>query len=274
MLWIPESILYGWGGYVKNLTPGSDEYTLFKKWINEHSLSYTLSFPPSTGILAFSVQSFLSSSSFPSHQQTNQHSQLKHLSHFLLRHGDWRHNKGNTGEEKGKKEDNKKKKGEEIGRKKMTRECKARVRVEGGQHWYQGIQGREEQRNEWLQEWQRGEINEEVERHLECTMTLVWKVEWPQCTPQMYIGVRFRKSGQIFKIWPGGYIYDPPKCQIYPPHRECFFDKNWKIFQIYTSIETALSELNNTRRTPSRLLASTWSSSAFQEDSVAWLCIK
>jgi hypothetical protein len=156
----------------------------------------------------------------------------------------------------------------------MTRECKARVRVEGGQHWYQGIQGREEQRNEWLQEWQRGEINEEVERHLECTMTLVWKVEWPQCTPQMYIGVRFRKSGQIFKIWPGGYIYDPPKCQIYPPHRECFFDKNWKIFQIYTSIETALSELNNTRRTPSRLLASTWSSSAFQEDSVAWLCIK
>jgi hypothetical protein len=32
------------------------------------------------------------------------------------------------------KEDNKKKKGEEIGRKKMTRECKARVRVEGGQH--------------------------------------------------------------------------------------------------------------------------------------------
>ena len=72
---------------------------------------------------------------------------------------------------------------------------------------------------------------------------LVWKVEWPQCTPQMYIGVRFRKSGQIFKIWPGGYIYDPPKCQIYPPHRECFFDKNWKIFQIYTSIETALRVL-------------------------------
>ena len=40
-MWIcilPKSILYGWGGYVKNLTLGSDEYTLFSKWKIEHSL--------------------------------------------------------------------------------------------------------------------------------------------------------------------------------------------------------------------------------------------
>ncbi len=56
----------------------------------------------------------------------------------------------------------------------------------------------------------------------------------------MYIGVRFRKYCQIFEIWPGGYICDPPKYQIYPPHREWFFEKNWNFFQIYTSIESAL----------------------------------
>ncbi len=52
----------------------------------------------------FLYSRFLSSSSFPLHQQTNQHSQLKHLSHFLLCHGDWRDNKGNKGKEKDKKE--------------------------------------------------------------------------------------------------------------------------------------------------------------------------
>jgi hypothetical protein len=33
---------------------------------------------------------------------------------------------------------------------------------------------------------------------------------------------------------------DTRNAEIYPPHRECFFEKNWKFIQVYTSIENAL----------------------------------
>ncbi len=60
------------------------------------------------------------------------------------------------------------------------------------------------------------------------TRSSTWEMHKCTMYPQMYIGVRFWKSGQIFEIWPGGYICEPPpppKYQIHLPHRECFFEK-------------------------------------------------
>jgi hypothetical protein len=44
-----------------------------------------------------------------------------------------------------------------------------------------------------------------------------WFAANAQCTPEMYLGSDFWKSGQIFEIWPGGYIFDPPPMSNIPP---------------------------------------------------------
>jgi hypothetical protein len=47
-------------------------------------------------------------------------------------------------------------------------------------------------------------------------------------TPQMYIGVRF----QIFEIWPGGYICDPPpQMSNIPPSQRMLFWKNGNLLK-------------------------------------------
>jgi hypothetical protein len=56
-----------------------------------------------------------------------------------------------------------------------------------------------------------------------CVMEMQLGTRNARCTPQMYIGVRFQKSGQIFEIWPdfrnltrGVYLW-PPQMSNIPP---------------------------------------------------------